>query len=193
MEQEDYIVPTRSMRLRLLAKWLGVMAMILLLGWGVETYNRNVARLPFCDGLAWSQLILVAAYLILLTGAFWVGRYAWRIVTTGQMPPPGTLVMFRTKIHRGWFAQLNVVSLTLLSLMLAGTVAYTLFGLHLADIFVSKSECLRQIAFEQAKREACRSAVADKTVERATEPKAGQSASNPTTDASRPNAQRESR
>ena len=194
MEQEDCIVPTRGMRLRLLAHWLVGIAAFLLLGWGAGAYSRHIARLPFCEGLVWTQLVVVLTCLILLTGALWAGRYAWRIATTGQMPPPGALVMFRTKIHRNWFVQLNVACSIFVSLMLAGTVAYTLFGLHLASIFVSKSECLRQQAFEQAKREACRSANASKAPKGApvSEGDLGPP-QNATSDAVRSDAQRESR
>lgn len=193
MEQQEYIVPTWGMRVRLLAIWLGAMVSVPLLGVAAGAYSRHVAPLPVCEQLPWMRLSVAVVSLLFLLYAAWMANYAWRVRGSGRVPPPDAWVFFRTRVHGGWIATAYSIFAGIASMATIGLTIYGVAYVSSGWFFLSESQCFKQEAFEQAKREACRSAVVGKTVERATEPKAGQSASNPTTDASRPNAQRESR
>lgn len=161
MQTEDHIQPTRSMRLRLLALWLPMfLGLPLLFAAGVQAYLRHVVPMPLCDQLPWMQLIVAMVCLALLGAAVFIGSWAWRVAKSGQFPPPGARVFFRTRIQRGWLAWTQAASGAAISLGLFWLVLWVCWELPISALLVSKSECRRQMAFEQAKREACRSATA---------------------------------
>lgn len=193
-EQTEYVESTRGIRVRLLAIWLGATASVPLLGAATRAYNRHVAPLPICEQLPWMRLSVVVVSLLFLLVAGWMASYAWRVRGSGRVPPPGAWVFFRTRVHRGWIATAYAVFIAIASLSAIGLTIYGMAQVSSGWFFLSQSQCVKQEAFEQAKREACRSANASKAENAASPPEAEQKLpQNATSDAVRSDAQRESR
>lgn len=193
-EQKEYVESTRGIRVRLLAIWLGAMASVPMLGVAARAYGRHVAPLPVCEQLPWMRLSVAVVSLLFLLYAAWMASYAWRVRSSGRVPPPDAWVFFRTRVYRGWIATAYSIFAGIASMATIGLTIYGVIYVSSGWFFLSESQCVKQEAFEQAKREACRSANASKAENAASPPEAEQKLpQNATSDAVRSDAQRESR
>lgn len=135
---EEYIYPTKSSRIRVLAIWLVVFAAFAVASVAARAFLQYVAPLPPCDQLVSSRLVLLSAGLTALAPALIFARTAWLAYLHRQFPPPGASVFFRTKIQRGLLALLQGVSALTISvafLWLFGYIATSetaqvIFGVH---------------------------------------------------------------
>lgn len=112
-----HITPTPRQRLIALAK-----ALLPPLGGGAifltaHLYDRHAANLPFCEQLPWMWVVVAVATVVLATFAYLCGRGAVRIWRSGQYPAPGTSVLFRTRVHTGWWARTNAIAYAIVSLL----------------------------------------------------------------------------
>jgi|GEM_PF-1999808 hypothetical protein len=114
-----YIIPTPRQRLIALGKALlppfGGATIFLT----ARLYDRNAADLPLCKQLPWMWVVVVMATMVVASFAYLCGRSAFRIWRSGQYPAPGTSVLFRTRVHTGWWARTNAIAYAMISLLLA--------------------------------------------------------------------------
>lgn len=107
---DSFITPTPRQRLLALAKIL-VPAVVL---FAVYQLARTIAaREPggsACEFLPMLRLVIAFGTSILLALIVFFGSKGLRVLRSGQFPPPGTWVLFRTRIHTGTWAQLNAIS-----------------------------------------------------------------------------------
>lgn len=118
-----YITPTpRERRLALgkaLLPPLGGAAIFLT----ARLYDRHAADLSLCEQLPWMWVVVVMATTMVASLAYLCGRSAFRIWRSGQYPAPGTSVLFRTRVHTGWWARTNAIAYAIVSLVLAAFLA----------------------------------------------------------------------
>ena len=143
MESPAYLDPTTNGRLKLAS--LAVAGMLFVAA--VKAYwpmlMGHITSLPFCEQLPWYQGMLLWACSLCPFAVLVLIRHARRILASGQVPPPGTLVFFRTPIKRGRTALLHAYT----SIAVAGTsVVVAIFVAArvwpaVSPIFISVARC----------------------------------------------------
>jgi hypothetical protein len=112
----EFIEPTAIGRRRILVG-LGVAgSSFTAIYFGLFAY---IKFLPPCEGLNWSKAALVGEAVLVCAVVIWLIRDIWRIIHPGQYPAPGASVLFRTRIVRGWWLVLEIVSRAILIGILA--------------------------------------------------------------------------
>jgi hypothetical protein len=123
---QDYILPTRSSRIRVFLQWLGIFAVFGIAHIAARLFLKYIAPLPGCDQLPWIRLTLALVVLILLVPAWLFGRMAWKAYFYRQFPPPGTAVFFPTKISRGALAVFYAVGPLLMCCIFLWLLGYVI-------------------------------------------------------------------
>lgn len=107
---DSFITPTPRQRLLALAK---IVTPYLVL-FGIFLMARSIAaRDPCgngCEFLPTLRLVVGTGLAILVALALFFASKGLRVLRSGQVPPPGTWVLFRTRIHTGAWAHLNAIS-----------------------------------------------------------------------------------
>ncbi len=128
MGEELYLEPNRKVQILVLIMFVLVAAILALLE---PTINRLAPsqNAPLDELAAGVRVLVLFALGILVVGftisLIWVayfGRLGYRALKLGSYPPPGTIVIFRTRVQTGKLAVL-AGSLTILCAVLAGLVA----------------------------------------------------------------------
>lgn len=119
---ESVISPTPRQRTVALLKALSPLAVVVALHFGARAYTTSVAPLPPCDGLTGMRLAVLSVALVLLGFTLALLRTGIRVWCSGQLPAPGTSVLFSTRVSVGWWARANAIS----SLIFGGLFAVAL-------------------------------------------------------------------
>ncbi|GGA83190.1 hypothetical protein GCM10011521_21890 [Arenimonas soli] len=105
-----FITPTPGQRLLALAKILIPVVVLL----AVYQLARTIAaREPCgsaCEFLPMMRVVIGLGTAILLALIVFFGSKGLRVLRSGQMPPPGTWVLLRTRVRTGAWARLNALS-----------------------------------------------------------------------------------
>ena len=143
MESPAYIDPTTNSRLKLAS--LAVLGTLFVAA--VKAYwpalMGHITSLPFCEQLPWYQGMLLWACSLCPFAVLVLIRHARKILACGQVPPPGTLVFFRTPIRRGRTALLHAYA----SIAVAGASVIVAIVLAarawpvLSPMFISVARC----------------------------------------------------
>lgn len=111
---DNAIAPTRRGRIKLAV----LFGLGLAIEFGFKPLTRYVRSLPGCEQAAWWQGIFVAMTALCFVVSAVLARRAVRIFASGQTPPPGMAVFFRTHVRRGWRAKLDAVGFLFTAAML---------------------------------------------------------------------------
>lgn len=114
-----YITPTPRERRLALGKALLPPLAGAIIFLTARLYDRHAADLPFHEQLPWMWVVVAMVTTMLATIAYLSGRSAFRIWRSGQHPAPGTPVLFRTRVHTGWWARTNAIAYAMISLLFA--------------------------------------------------------------------------
>ncbi|MGH8029787.1 MAG: hypothetical protein ACREO3_07630 [Arenimonas sp.] len=102
----EYLLPTRTGRMRILAVVVLIVVAAALLGECAGDHARAVKVLAYCQKAVetWRMLLGVAA--LVLVAVFWFAWRAARIFLHDQDPPPRTIVFWPRRMRRGATATL---------------------------------------------------------------------------------------
>jgi hypothetical protein len=137
----EYIDPTRSSRIRVIAYLLAVVSCLFGANAGIRAFSMHVVPMPPCDQVPWLRLVLALLGILMLVPALIYGRTAWNVYVHHQFPPPGTPVFFRTKVQRGPLAALQGMSALVISAGLVWLFGYLAGSETVQVIFFGASSC----------------------------------------------------
>lgn len=143
MEPTDFIEPTTKSRLKVALFVALCLVFVAATHVFWPRFMQHIQALPLCDQLPWLQAILIAFYLFSPFTAIVLIRHARKIFSSNQVPPPGTLVFFRTPIRRGRTAALHAYASIAVAV---SAIAIPLFFVAKAwptvsPIFISVAQC----------------------------------------------------
>ncbi|QSX36109.1 hypothetical protein [Shewanella sedimentimangrovi] len=121
-----YITPTYRQRFVALLQSLLPLGAAYVCIFAAGLYRDWVAPLPISEQLPWIRLVLFTATVILAAFAYLCYRAGQRVWHSGQWPAPGTAVLFKTRVHTGWWAKLNAITFYFLALITVAALAYLL-------------------------------------------------------------------
>jgi hypothetical protein len=139
--ESEYITPTRSTRIRVIAYLLVFAVCLFCVSAGIRAFSMHVVPMPLCDQVPWLRLVLVLLGVLMLVPALIYGRTAWRVYVHHQFPPPGTPVFFRTKVQRGLLATVQGVSALIISAAIVWLFGYLAISETVQVIFFGASTC----------------------------------------------------
>jgi hypothetical protein len=114
-------------RRTVLLVYVGVTALgVVLIVWGLPAIKDDLARRSPEEALTFLRTCLVVGFLPIFPMAYYAYRFARRVLSSGQFPPPRTKVLFDIQIVEGKSARrraicLMIVGALLLIVGLAGT------------------------------------------------------------------------
>lgn len=104
-------------------------------------FSMHVVPMPLCDQVPWLRLVLVLLGILILVPALIYGLTAWKVYVHHQFPPPGTPVLFRTKVQHGLLAALQGISAPIVSARLVWMLGYLAVLETVQVIFFGASSC----------------------------------------------------
>lgn len=113
-----YLSPTPRQRLIALAKCALPLLAVYALSRMARGYTEHVNSLPVCEQVPWAITTLLVCVAALSVFASLCGHSALRILRSGQYPAPGTSVLFRTRVHTGWWARTNGIAWLLMAILI---------------------------------------------------------------------------
>lgn len=126
-----YLTPTPRQRLIALAKCALPLLAVYALSRMARGYTEHINSLPLCEQVPWAVATLVVCAAALAVLAYLCVRSALRILRSGQYPAPSTSVLFRTRVHTGWWARTNGIAW----LLIASLITALLIGLLCLFVF----------------------------------------------------------
>jgi hypothetical protein len=121
---EEFLEPTWAQRWRILALLFASFVAWLAMKIYWRGFMAWIRAKPLCEETAWLRGLLVVAALLGALVVWTLAWRAWRIHGSGQNPPPGMLVFFRTRVRRGPWVQLDALYLVLLASAIATGVLW---------------------------------------------------------------------
>ena len=113
--EDQFIFPSTRSRVLALLKLGGGLAAVYILYLATLAYMhaRYVwLRVP-CELLTSTQIVVVAAAVVLAVLVVAGGRTVWRVWRSGQVPAPGTAVLFKRAVYVGWWQRVYMASMVL--------------------------------------------------------------------------------
>jgi hypothetical protein len=107
MEQPQYIQPTWRDRGKLFFIYILVFVWWISHPLWVSPLIELAPCESVCKVLLNLQFVTAYAMLVPLTVSIFLASYAKRIFESNQFPPPGTLLLFRTRLRTGWLVKLE--------------------------------------------------------------------------------------
>ncbi|AXQ28401.1 hypothetical protein D0B54_06765 [Solimonas sp. K1W22B-7] len=103
---DEYLEPTPAGR-RLGIVLIGALIVLgaILKFWAEPALFGHISSLPLCQQMRWYRDLLQWLGLALALLSIWPILTLVRVIAIGQAPPPGTWVLHRTRIRRGWTAR----------------------------------------------------------------------------------------
>jgi hypothetical protein len=103
----EYIEPTLGQRLLAIAEDLAFLPIMGVAAYGAHWLIVPACATPLCDDLSWHVALFAGFGCAVSWFAFELLRTGWRSWRSGQFPPPGTRVIFRTGVLRGPWVRWN--------------------------------------------------------------------------------------
>lgn len=130
--EPQFILPSFRSRVIVLLKVAGnlVAVYILYLAAMAYVHARYVWPQVPCALVASTQVVVVAAAVVLVVLAAAAGHDGWRVWRSGQVPAPGTAVLFKSMVYVGWWQRMYVAS------MAAAVVSFIWLLTNLLGFFV---------------------------------------------------------
>ncbi len=126
--EDSFIVPTLKQRAIALLKVLAPLVVAYTLFVAARFYTSHVAVLPVCAQLPGLRVVVATGTVVLLALACLSYRSAVRIWRSGESPAPGTSVLFKRRIVKGWRARSDAAAaLFIAALSAAALVAFLRF------------------------------------------------------------------
>ena len=105
-----FITPTPGQRLLALAKILIPVVVLFAVYQLARTIAAREPGWSACEFLPMLRLVIGPGTASLLALIVFFGSKGLRVLRSGQIPPPGTWVLVRTRIRTGAWARLNAIS-----------------------------------------------------------------------------------
>jgi hypothetical protein len=136
-----FITPDWSSRLKLLASLGAFVAWAASHQYWLIPMARSLECTDPCSQLGTLRFIAVYLALLPLPFSLLIARYAQRIFSSGQAPPPGSWQLFRIKVSTGWQARLTAYWNIGLALCAALGTGYLAYALDWSYIFCIAEPC----------------------------------------------------
>lgn len=147
MSEPTFIVPTPRERALAVAKAVSPLLVGALAFLGFSQLPKPDACAGDCAWLPLLRYFLAAGIVLLGTFAVLAVRRARLSWVSGQYPPPGTWVLFRTRVYTGLWPRIDAVfSLALCAVALFALVHFVLFlvpSAELAWLVLGLEDCLK--------------------------------------------------
>ena len=141
----QFIFPSKRSRVVALLKLGGGLVAVYVLYLAALAYMqaRYVwLRVP-CELVTSTQVVVVAAAVVLAVFAIAAGYTSWRVWGSGRVPAPGTAVFFKRNVYVGWWQRVYTASMVIaavvsiwLLVQLLGFFVFVSGGPHLFSIHV---------------------------------------------------------
>jgi hypothetical protein len=141
--EDQFIFPSKRSRVVALLKVGGRLAAVYILYLAALAYMhaRYVWLHVPCELVTSTQIVVVAAAVVLAALSVAAGYAAWRVWRSGQVPAPGTAMLFKRAVYAGWWQRVYTASMVIavvvfISLLaqLLGFFVFASGGPHLFSI-----------------------------------------------------------
>ncbi len=129
---EEYFVPTRKQRIRLVVWIFLAIVFSIIIKPSIHLYISFISEKSLCEQVLWWRYSLGILFLIGFIIIYRLVKTGYLLLIHKQLPLPGTIHLFRTKIVRGWRVRIEA----LVSLVLAFVIFLGLIHLARTDFIV---------------------------------------------------------
>jgi hypothetical protein len=139
VQPAEFLTPTSGERIKLVVVLLLILLWLISHAFWIPALSDRWLDTQPCNHAL--ELKLVALYLTLLPvpAALYFGWSAYRILRSGQVPPPGSWQLVRTRIRLGWRALLDAACHAVIALGAAYSAVHIGHALNLLEVL--RSSC----------------------------------------------------
>jgi hypothetical protein len=140
-DERKVITAGRRTRLIVLVAWVAcVIVGVALILWVVPAGQAHLEEQEPATALRYIQVLLAVIFLSLVPVAAYLLWFGWRVIRSGQMPPPGTKVIVDTRVIEGDAAETRGRIIVMLAgvLLLVGLVGGLYLPCHFEQLLGEK-------------------------------------------------------
>lgn len=123
----------------------GAVLAIVLSEWGIPAFEEYLKGKKPEEAFRILQWLLVACFFSMIPWAFYIFRYARRILNSGQFPPPGTKVIRDTQIIEGQTARRYAYIMIAYSVVLVTMAILAFYIIYLLGNLIDKDRAPKKV------------------------------------------------